>query len=57
MDTAAAEDNDACAPRNARVRAVVALRGLNNCAAALQADPGAVVHRAHRPYDFEEFLL
>jgi len=49
MDTAAAEDNDAHAPRNAHVRAVVALRGLKNCAAAPQTDEGAVLHCAHRP--------
>ena len=54
---AAAEDNHARSPPTTCVRAVVALRRLNNCASASLAHQVAVIHNAHRPYEALSLLF
>jgi hypothetical protein len=57
MDENASEDSQRDAPPTANVRALVALRRLKNCAWRSRRTKGAVLHFAHRPYDFSEIFL
>ena len=57
MDTDGPEDNHPRALQNALVRAVVALRPLDNRARPARQLQCAFAHRFHRPYDQEDFLV